>query len=326
MKDNYLLRVEDLKKYFPVKMGVIPRTVGYIKAVDGVSFSVRKGEVLGVVGESGCGKSTLAKTILRLMEPTGGKIYFDGVELTSLKLKELNKYRKRMQMVFQDPYTQLNPRMNIKNNIGIALKQHFKMNGKELEERIGKLLSNVGLSEKWMYRYPHEFSGGQLQRISIARALSLEPEFLILDEPTSALDVSVQAQILNLLMDLKEQYNLTYLFISHNLSVIEYISDRIAVMYLGKIVEMGEATEIFKNPIHPYTRLLIRSIPAIESGSRTDLPDITGEVPSALNVPMGCRFHPRCPYFKEGICDTREPRLEEVKPGHQASCHFAGEI
>ena len=322
-----LLKIVDLKKYFPIKTGVIPKVVGYVKAVDGVNLEIKRGEVLGIVGESGCGKSTLAKVILRLLEPTSGKIIFDGQDITKLKKKELNKkFRKRMQMVFQDPYTQLNPRMNIKGNIGIALKQHFNLSDSEVERRVGDLLEAVGLSRKWMYRYPHEFSGGQLQRIAIARALSVEPEFLVLDEPTSALDVSVQAQILNLLIDIKKEHNLTYLFISHNLSVIEYISDRIGVMYLGKVVELAEARELFNNPIHPYTRLLLSSIPPIKPKTIVELPDIIGEVPSARNIPPGCRFHPRCPYFKEKLCDIEEPELKEIRPNHFVACHLASEF
>ncbi len=324
---DVLLEIIDLKKYFPIKTGVIPKVIGYVRAVDGVTLGIKRGEVLGIVGESGCGKSTLAKVILRLLEPTSGKIIFDGHDITKLKKKELNKrFRKRMQMVFQDPYTQLNPRMNIKSNIGIALKQHFNLSDSEVERRVGDLLEAVGLSRKWMYRFPHEFSGGQLQRIAIARALSVEPEFLVLDEPTSALDVSVQAQILNLLIDIKKEHNLTYLFISHNLSVIEYISDRIGVMYLGKVVELAEARELFNNPIHPYTRLLLSSIPPIKPKTIVELPDIIGEVPSARNIPPGCRFHPRCPYFKEKLCDIKEPELTEIKPNHFIACHLANEF
>jgi len=319
-----ILKIIDLKKYFPIKTGVIPKVVGYVKAVDGVSLEIKRGEVLGIVGESGCGKSTFAKVVLRLLEPTDGSIIFDGEDITKLKKKELNKrFRKRMQMVFQDPYTQLNPRMNIKGNIGIALKHHFNLSDTEIEKKVGDLLEAVGLSRKWMYRYPHEFSGGQLQRIAIARALSVEPEFLVLDEPTSALDVSVQAQILNLLIDIKKEHNLTYLFISHNLSVIEYISDRIGVMYLGKIVELAEARELFKHPIHPYTKLLLSSIPPIKPKTIVELPNIIGEVPSARNIPSGCRFHPRCPYFKKDLCDVKEPRLVEIKEDHFVACHLA---
>ncbi|MGQ4892451.1 MAG: ABC transporter ATP-binding protein [Candidatus Njordarchaeia archaeon] len=326
MKNDVILKVSNLQKYFPIKMGAIPKVVGYIKAVDGVSFEIKRGEVLGIVGESGCGKSTLARTILRLIEPTGGSIIYEDVDITKLKKKELRKYRKRMQMVFQDPYTQLNPRMNVKGNIGIAIKQHFKMSGKEVEERVGDLLESVGLNRRWMYRYPHEFSGGQLQRIAIARALSVEPEFLVLDEPTSALDVSVQAQILNLLIDIRKKHDLTYLFISHNLSVIEYISDKVGVMYLGKIVEFTDANELFKHPIHPYTKMLLSSIPPIKPKTIVELPDILGEVPSARNIPPGCRFHPRCPYYREGLCDTKEPELVEVRPNHYVACHISDEL
>lgn len=324
--NDVILRVEKLKKYFPIKAGAIPRVIGYIRAVDGVSFTVKKGETLGIVGESGCGKSTLAKTILRLLEPTDGRVYFKDIEITALKKSKLKRLRKYMQMVFQDPYTQLNPRMNVKSNIAIAIKQHFDWPNGKVEKRIGELLEEVGLSRRWMYKYPHEFSGGQLQRISIARALSVEPELLILDEPTSALDVSVQAQILNLLQDLKKKFGLTYIFISHNLSVIEYISDRIAVMYLGKILEFASAEELFKEPIHPYTQLLLSSIPKIEPLKKMELPQIYGEIPSPRNVPSGCRFHPRCPHFKKGICDREEPELIEVKPNHFVACHMIGDL
>ena len=321
MTNDKILEVSNLQKYFPIKMGAIPRVVGYIRAVDGVSFSVKRGEVLGIVGESGCGKSTLARTILRLLEPTGGKIVYKGVDITKMKKKELRKYRKWMQMVFQDPYTQLNPRMNIKGNIGIAIKQHFKISGKEVEERVGDLLESVGLNRKWMYRYPHEFSGGQLQRIAIARALSVQPEFLVLDEPTSALDVSVQAQILNMLKELQKDKGLTYLFISHDLGVVKYMSNRIAVMYIGKIVEMAKADELFENPLHPYTKMLMAALPIPDpkiTRSKKRM-KVVGEPPSPINVPPGCRFWPRCPYANTK-CRIHEPPLIEVEKDHYVAC------
>ena len=321
MTNDKILEVSNLQKYFPIKMGAIPRVVGYIRAVDGVSFSVKRGEVLGIVGESGCGKSTLARTILRLLEPTGGKIVYKGVDITKMKKKELRKYRKWMQMVFQDPYTQLNPRMNIKGNIGIAIKQHFKMSGREVEERVGDLLESVGLNRKWMYRYPHEFSGGQLQRIAIARALSVQPEFLVLDEPTSALDVSVQAQILNMLKELQKDKGLTYLFISHDLGVVKYMSNRIAVMYIGKIVEMAKADELFENPLHPYTKMLMAALPIPDpkiTRSKKRM-KVVGEPPSPINVPPGCRFWPRCPYANTK-CRIHEPPLIEVEKDHYVAC------
>jgi len=320
MHNDILLEVKNLKKYFPIKGGIFGRTIGYIKAVDGVSFSVRRGEVFGIVGESGSGKSTLGKSILRLIEPTSGEIYFDGINLIKLKNKELNRLRRRMQMVFQDPYTQLNPRINIKNNIGLALKHHFKYNEYEIRNVVGKVLEEVRLKAEWMYKYPHEFSGGQLQRIAIARALALQPDLIVLDEPTSALDVSIQAQILNLLNELKKKYNLTYIFISHNLNIVEYISDKVAVMYLGKFLEVTSSEKLFRKPLHPYTMMLISSIPEISPRPKK-LPELIGDIPSSVNIPNGCRFHPRCLYRKE-ICISREPELKEVEKEHYVACYL----
>ncbi len=318
MNNDVLLEVKNLKKYFPIKGGILGRIINYVRAVDDISFSVKRGEVFGIVGESGSGKSTLGRTILRLIKPTSGEIYFDGIDLIKLKNKELNRLRQRMQMVFQDPYTQLNPRINIKNNIGLALKHHFKYDEHEIEDTVGKVLEEVKLKAEWMYKYPHEFSGGQLQRIAIARALALKPDLIVLDEPTSALDVSIQAQILNLLNKLKKKYNLTYIFISHNLNIVEYISDIVAVMYLGKFLEIAPSEKLFKKPLHPYTKMLLSSIPEV-SPEPKELTGLIGEIPSSMDIPSGCRFHPRCLYRKE-ICINQEPELKEVEKKHYVAC------
>ncbi len=316
-----LVEVRKLKKYFPVK-GLL-RVKGYVKAVDGVSFNIERGTTLGLVGESGSGKTTVGKLILRLLEPTSGSVYYDGKDVFKLKGKELKEFRRKAQMVFQDPYSSLNPRMTVFQIIMEPVKVH-KIKVSDPESFVVKLLYRVGLNETHLYRYPHEFSGGQRQRIAIARVLALRPEFIVLDEPTSALDVSVQAQILELLKDLQRDFNLTYLFISHDLGVVRYMSDYIAVMYLGKIVEYGPAEEVFEKPLHPYTQALFSAIPIpdpVETRRRKRI-KVSGEPPSPINPPPGCRFHPRCPITKD-VCRREEPKLEEVESGHYVACWLA---
>ncbi len=316
-----LVEVRNLKKYFHVK-GLL-RVKGYVKAVNGVSFNIERGTTLGLVGESGSGKTTVGKLILRLLEPTSGSVYYDGRDIFKLKGKELKEFRRKAQMVFQDPYSSLNPRMTVFQIIMEPVKVH-KIKVNDPESFVVKLLLRVGLNETHLYRYPHEFSGGQRQRIAIARVLALRPEFIVLDEPTSALDVSVQAQILELLKDLQRDFNLTYLFISHDLGVVRYMSDYIAVMYLGKIMEYGPAEEVFEKPLHPYTQALFSAIPIpdpVETRRRKRI-KVPGEPPSPINPPPGCRFHPRCPIAKD-VCKREEPKLEEVESGHYVACWLA---
>ncbi len=306
-----LVRVENLKKHFKVGRKLV-------KAVDGVSFEVMESETLGLIGESGCGKTTLGRTLVRLTEPTGGKIFFKDKEISSLSQKKFRPLRKKIQIVFQDPYSSLNPRMTIREILSRPLKVFENLSGSEIEDKVTEAMTSVGLRPEHLNRYPHEFSGGQRQRIAIARALILKPEFVVLDEPTSALDVSVQAQILNLLKELKKSFNMTYLFISHDLSVIRYMSDRIAVMYLGKIVEMATSDELFENPLHPYTKLLMKSIPNPDP----DKKNLIGlEVPDMIVANKGCRYHPRCP-LKMRKCEEEEPELVKVNDNHLVACHL----
>jgi oligopeptide transport system ATP-binding protein len=317
-----LLRVRDLKKHFPIKKGLFSRIVGHVRAVDGVSFDVRRGEVLGLVGESGCGKTTTGRCILRLLEPTSGSIAFEGREVLGLSRRDMRALRREMQIVFQDPYSSLNPRLTVGSMLGEALAIHGLAKGQAARDRVAELLTLVGLSPDHSRRYPHEFSGGQRQRIGVARALAVDPKLIVADEPVSALDVSIQAQIINLLRDLQRRMQLTYLFVAHDLSVVEHISDRVAVMYLGKIVEMAGSMDLYRNPRHPYTVSLLTAIPVPDPERRRQRIVLKGDVPSPAKPPSGCRFHPRC-FMAREVCATHEPVLRETAPGHFAACHFA---
>ncbi|MCH8843638.1 MAG: dipeptide ABC transporter ATP-binding protein [SAR324 cluster bacterium] len=317
-----VIEVEGLKTYFPVKKGVLSRTVGYVRAVDGVTFAINEGETLGLVGESGCGKSTMGKTILKLIEPTAGKITLEGKDITALSRREMRPYRREMQIIFQDPYSSLNPRMSVGNIVGEPFVIHKLAKGREKEDRVAELFSRVGLRPEQMRSYPHEFSGGQRQRVGIARALALNPKLIIGDEPVSALDVSIQAQVINLLMDLQAERGLSYLFISHDLAVVEHISHRVAVMYLGKLVELADKKTIYSNPQHPYTEALLSAVPVPDPAARRKKRVLLeGDVPSAIDPPSGCRFHTRCPYV-EARCRTEEPQWREVEKGHWVACHL----
>ncbi|MFZ5809655.1 MAG: ABC transporter ATP-binding protein [Chloroflexota bacterium] len=325
INDSSLLSVKDLKKYFHSPMGLLGLQTSVIKAVDEVSFDIQRGETLGLVGESGCGKSTTGRTILQLYKPTAGSVVFDGVELTNLPTKAIHTLRTRFQMVFQDPYASLNPRHSVKRIVAEPMVIHDLLRGKELDDRVAELLELVGLSPAHMHRFPHEFSGGQRQRIMIARALSVKPDFLVCDEPISALDVSIQAQVVNLLQELQEQLNVAYLFITHDLRMVKHISHRIAVMYLGKIVELASRDSLFDAPLHPYTKFLMSAVPLphpkIERNKQRLI--LKGEPPSPANPPAGCVFHPRCPIATD-ICRQITPVLEEQTKGHFTACHHAG--
>ncbi len=316
-----LLEVKDLKKYFPVKKGAFSRTVGQVRAVDGISFTLERGETLGLVGESGCGKTTVGRSILRLIEPTSGHVTFNNQNLLSLKREELRQARASFQIIFQDPFSSLNPRMNIGRIIAEPIKNHLKISKTETRERVAHLMERVGLHPEQMGRYPHEFSGGQRQRIGIARALALNPLAVICDEPVSALDVSIQAQVINLLARLQEQMNLSYLFISHDLSVVEHISDRVAVMYLGRIVELATDQELYRNPLHPYSRALLSAVPVADPEIRKEKIILKGDVPSSLDPPGGCRFHTRCPKAEE-VCIYEVPAFRDLGEGHWVACHL----
>jgi oligopeptide transport system ATP-binding protein len=318
-----LLEIRDLKKYFPLGGGLFSSRKGEVRAVDGVSLKVEEGETLGLVGESGCGKSTLGRSVLRLIEPTGGEVLFQGKNLLGLSHKEMREMRRQMQIIFQDPYASLNPRMRVGDIVGEGLEIHKLARGRKKRDRVMELLHQVGLKEEHYDRYPHEFSGGQRQRIGIARALAVNPKFIVADEPVSSLDVSIQAQIINLLQELQEKMHLTYLFISHDLRVVEHISHRVAIMYLGKIVETADSETIYKNPKHPYTRALLSAVPVPEPGRKKERIILEGDVPSPVHPPSGCSFHPRCS-FREKICSEVEPKLEFDPDGHGVACHVFG--
>ncbi len=323
-EEQYLLKVDNLVKHFPIKRGLLQRQVGAVRAVDGISFAIKKGETFGLVGESGCGKSTAGRAILQLHKPTSGHVYFDGQDLVSLKPEELRKMRRRMQMIFQDPYASLNPRMSVAEIIGEPLLIHgLSKPGAQMLDRVKELLEVVRLNPSFALRYPHEFSGGQRQRIGVARALSLNPDLIVCDEPISALDVSIQAQVINLLEDLQEQFGLTYLFIAHDLSVVRHISKRVAVMYLGKVVELAHVNDLYSHPLHPYTQALLSAVPVpdpvIEATRKRII--LVGDVPSPVNPPSGCHFRTRCPLAVE-ICAREDPAWREISPEHWVACHL----
>ncbi len=322
--NDVLLHVEDLVMHFPIYRGVIRRQVGAVHAVDGISFDVQRGETLGLVGESGCGKSTTGRTILQLYKATAGQVYFDGTNLLDLKPEEMRYMRRDMQMIFQDPYASLNPRMTVEQIVGEPLMVHSAVTGKEIQERVQHLMELVNLNPSFASRYPHEFSGGQRQRIGIARALALQPSFIVCDEPISALDVSIQAQVVNLLEELQDQFHLTYLFIAHDLSMVRHISDRVAVMYLGIMAEVATRDEIYVKPLHPYTQALLSAIPIPDpiADAKRKRVILQGDVPSPVNPPSGCRFRTRCP-IAEAICAEERPAFRELSPGHFTACHFS---
>jgi oligopeptide/dipeptide ABC transporter ATP-binding protein len=326
-----LVDVQNLKVYFPIRAGMFQRTIGSVKAVDDITFEVRRGETLGLVGESGCGKSTTGRAVIRLREPTAGTVLFDGVDLAKVDKDKLRKLRRRMQIIFQDPYSSLDPRMTVNSIISEPIETHNLKKGKAKRERVAELLEMVGLDPRFVNRYPHEFSGGQRQRIGVARALAVEPEFIVCDEPISALDVSIQAQVLNLLTELKSRLNLTYLFIAHDLSVVKHVSDRVAVMYLGKIVELAPPDSLYTGPAHPYTRALLSAVPVPDpvAERRRKRVILRGDVPSPVNPPSGCRFHTRCWLYerlgKPDNCRTDDPELRVLQGDHRAACHYAEE-
>lgn len=323
---DYLIKIENLSKHFPIKKGFFNRTVGHVQAVTNLNLNIKKGETIGLVGESGCGKSTTGRCILRLLQPSNGHIYFENKDINLFTHKDLSYLRKKMQIIFQNPYSSLDPRMTIRQIVSEPLIIHKIVEKKQIDKRLQELLDMVGISSQMTERYPHEFSGGQRQRIGIARALALNPSFIVADEPVSALDVSIQAQIINLLLDLKKELNLTYLFIAHNLSVVQYVSDRVAVMYLGEIVELAPAKDLYKKPMHPYTEALLSAIPIADPLlDRSNRILLEGDVPSPDNPPSGCKFHTRCIYVKDK-CKVELPQLEEKEPDHFARCHYSSEL
>jgi len=317
-----LLSVKNLQKYFPIRRGIIRRVVAHVKAVDDVSFEMAEGETLGLVGESGCGKTTVGRSLLRLIEPTDGAVTFDGAPVTGASRSELRNLRREMQIIFQDPYASLNPRMSVMDIVGEGLRVHgLVKSGQEMEDRVRDLLEKVRLDPAYVNRYPHEFSGGQRQRIGIARAIALNPRFIVCDEAVSALDVSIQAQVINVLMDLRDEFGLAYLFVAHDLSVVRHISHRVAVMYLGKIVEMAPTKELFGNPKHPYTRALLSAVPVANPSRRRERTVLTGDVPSPISPPPGCPFHTRCPVAMD-VCKVEVPPLKTASDGHTYTCHL----
>jgi peptide/nickel transport system ATP-binding protein len=323
--DQYILEVNELKKYFPIRDGVLQRVTGYVKAVDGISFKIKRGTTMGLVGESGCGKTTVGRTLLRLTEKSGGEVLFNGVEIFRLRRRELRAMRPKIQIIFQDPYSSLSPRLPVGEIIGEAVREHGIVPSNEFNDYIDDIMKSCGLRSYHKDRYPHEFSGGQRQRICIARALALKPEFVVCDEPVSALDVSIQAQIINLLMDLQEQFNLTYLFISHDLSVVEHISDTVGVMYLGDLVEYGDKKDIFANPLHPYTKALFSAIPVPDPDAKMNRIVLEGNIPSPANPPPGCKFHTRCSYCME-MCKIDVPMQKEIEEDHYVVCHLFNDV
>lgn len=317
-----LIRIENLKKHFPITGGFFKNVVGHVKAVDGLNFDIKKGETFGLVGESGCGKSTTGRTMLRLLDPTDGAVYFKGENIFEYDKEKLRDLRTKMQIVFQDPYSSLNPRMTVGELVGEALLEHGLVKKSELEEKVKSTIEKCGLSAYHIHRYPHEFSGGQRQRIGVARALALDPEFIVLDEAVSALDVSIQAQVINLLKKLQKEMDLTYLFISHDLSVVKYISDTIGVMYLGQLVEKASNTDLFEETLHPYSKALLSAVPQVKAELRKEREILQGDIPSPANPPAGCRFHTRCP-IAENICKIEVPEFRELRPDHFVACHLA---
>lgn len=321
-----ILQVSNLVKYFPVRGGLLQRVQGWVKAVDDVSFEIYEGETFGLVGESGCGKTTVGRTLLRLIPATSGEVIFDGKNVLELSEKELKKIRAEMQIIFQDPYSSLDPRLPVGESIAEGLRIHTDLKAQERHDLVVDVLGRVGMGPQHSRRYPHEFSGGQRQRIGIARALALQPRFIVCDEPVSALDVSIQAQVLAILKDLQREFGLTYLFIAHNLSVIEHFSDRVGVMYLGRMVEISDRDDLYANPLHPYTQALFSAIPVPDPAAKRQRIILEGDVPSPLNPPSGCRFHPRCPVARLPHCAQEDPQLRELRPGHFAACHYAEEF